>query len=234
MILGTELQLTAEFLNVWRAVGSSPGHFEQASKRTQNRISCSISQASVFESHPFHREDLQLVTSGVYPHFELEKQHISTKDKAWPLFYSWRGQKWWQREFLFLTDSDSAICPVTAGTMHQLYPSESRGAKVTSTQPPFTSASPSRPSATNAAGRISSAHKTTIPWTLHQPLTPRTSTGPSTPRPPWTPSVSTPTLPWEQPLKQWRALRMLVIFTRATGFPPLQIIGLSIWIWSVY
>lgn len=182
----------------------------------QSRISCSTSRASVFESHAFYREDLQLVTSGIYPSSWVEKTAYQYKRRSLAFVLFLERAKLMAIGCLFLTDSDSAICPVTAGTMHQLYPSESRGAKVTSTQPPFTSAAPARPSATNAAGRFSSAQKTTIPGTLHQPLTPRTSTGPSTTKPPWTPSVKTPsvktpTLPWEQPLKTMEGLENLCL-----------------------
>lgn len=105
-------------------------------------------------------------------------------------------------KFQLWTDSDPTICLVSIGAMHQLYPGESRGAKVTATQPPSTSAAPFRPSATYAAP----AQKTTIPGTLHQPLTPKTSTSPGPPRPPWTPSFTTSTLPWEQALRTMEGL----------------------------
>lgn len=86
--------------------------------------------------------------------------------------------------------------------MHQFYPGESRGAKVTATQQlsTSTSAAPSRPSSTH----VTSAQKTTIPGNLHQPLTPRTSTSPDNPRSPGPPS-SWP-LPWKQALTTMEAL----------------------------
>ncbi len=57
MILGTELQLTAEFLDVWSAVSSSPGHFERKLARER-----SLQDQLYFESHAFRSD---LVTSGV-------------------------------------------------------------------------------------------------------------------------------------------------------------------------
>ncbi len=191
MILGTELQLTAEFLDVWSAVGSSPGHFDRKLARERS-LGSAVYWAFVFESHAFavNLSPLGLKIQPVHTKYVKSMGYVLSPEVIATDSFSFE-----------LTVIPHLSCFHRA--MHQLYPGESRGAKVTATQQLSTSTStaPSRPSATHAT----SARKTTIPGTLHQPLTPRTSTTQSTPRPCGPPPSRPPPCPGNRNWEQWRA-----------------------------